>query len=119
MPAARVHVPTEPEVQPPQGRLLLETVRSHGGGGRRVVLVNPDDLVQLGLRCGDVVDVVSEWADGEHRTPGFRLVSYPTPRGRAATYFRDTHLLDPTARTTCVGAAPTGDALVVRFEPER
>ena len=61
----------------PEGRLLLQTMRSHDQfnttiyglddryrgikDGRRVVFVNPDDIESLGLRDGQHVDIVSEW----------------------------------------------------------
>ncbi len=67
----------------PEGRLLLQTMRSHDQfnttiyglddryrgikDGRRVVFVNPDDIESLGLRDGQFVDLVSEWEDGEER----------------------------------------------------
>ncbi|MBX6766033.1 MAG: FdhF/YdeP family oxidoreductase, partial [Actinomadura rubrobrunea] len=70
----------------PEGRLLLQTVRSHDQynttvyglddryrgvkAGRRVVFVNPADLEALGLADGETVDLVSEWTDGvERRAP--------------------------------------------------
>lgn len=88
----------------PEGRLLLQTLRSHDQynttiyglddryrgikGGRRVVLVNPDDARTLGLADGAYTDLVSEWKDGtERRAPGFRIVHYPTARGCAAAYY--------------------------------
>ena len=71
----------------PEGRLLLQTLRSHDQfnttiyglddryrgikGGRRVVFVHPDDIRHLGWAEGDLVDLVSEWDDGSERTaPG-------------------------------------------------
>jgi molybdopterin-dependent oxidoreductase alpha subunit len=74
-------------VRVPEGRLLLQTVRSHDQfnttiygqddryrgvtGGRRVVFVNPQDLEELGVGDGETVDLVSEWRAGPDRTgPG-------------------------------------------------
>ena len=64
----------------PRGRLLLQTLRSHDQynttiygkddryrgihGGRRVIMVNPKDIQQLGFAEDDIVDLVSEWRDG-------------------------------------------------------
>jgi len=120
-------------IRPPAGRLLLQTIRSHDQynttvyghddhyrgihGGRRVVLVNPADLEDLGLRDGDTVDIVSEWSDGERRAPGFRLVSYPTARGCAAAYFPETNVLVPLDSTADGSNTPTSKSLVVRLEP--
>lgn len=96
----------------PEGRLLLQTVRSHDQynttiyglddryrgvkAGRRVVFVNPADLSGLGLADGALVDLVSEWSDGtERRAPAFRAVAYPTAPGCAAAYFPETNVLVP------------------------
>ena len=119
-------------IRPPEGRLLLQTLRSHDQynttvyshddhyrgihGGRRVVLVNPSDIESLELRDGDVVDIVSEWIDGERRAPGFRVVSYPTARGCAAAYFPETNVLVPLDSTADGSNTPTSKSLVVRLE---
>ncbi|WP_067488298.1 FdhF/YdeP family oxidoreductase [Actinomadura hibisca] len=118
----------------PEGRLLLQTVRSHDQynttiygmddryrgvrAGRRVVFVNPGDLAALGLADGGTVDLVSEWEDGvERRAPGFRLVAYPTARGCAAAYFPETNVLVPLDSTAQVSNTPTSKSIVVRLEP--
>ncbi|MFE0465451.1 FdhF/YdeP family oxidoreductase [Kitasatospora sp. NPDC058965] len=124
---------TAPEV--PAGRLLLQTLRSHDQynttiyglddryrgitGGRRVVLVNPDDLAELGLTAGDHVDLVSEWRDGsERRAPHFKLVAYPVAGGGAAAYYPETNVLIPLDSTADISNTPTSKAVVVRFEPD-
>ncbi len=118
----------------PEGRLLLQTVRSHDQynttiygmddryrgikAGRRVVFVHPDDLTGLGLRDAAMVDLVSEWADGvERRAPGFRIVAYRTARGCAAAYFPETNVLVPLDSTADVSNTPTSKSVVVRLEP--
>ena len=118
----------------PDGRLLLQTIRSHDQynttiyglddryrgirQGRRVVLVHPDDLAALGHDDGDRVDVVSEWADGDRVAPSFRLVAYPVARGTAAAYFPEANVLVPLDSTAEVSGTPTSKSLVVRFAPE-
>lgn len=121
----------------PPGRLLLQTIRSHDQynttvygkddryrgihGGRRVVLVAPADLVDLGFDDGEVVDLVSEWThpDGavqERRAEAFRLVSYPTPPGNAAAYYPETNVLVPLDSVADVSGTPTSKSIVVRLE---
>ncbi|MFE9371489.1 FdhF/YdeP family oxidoreductase [Streptomyces sp. NPDC006711] len=117
----------------PQGRLLLQTLRSHDQynttiyglddryrgikGGRRVVLVNPADAAGLGLADGAYVDLVSEWKDGvERRAPGFRVVHYPTARGCAAAYYPETNVLVPLGSTADVSNTPASKSVVVRLE---
>ncbi|GAA3923062.1 FdhF/YdeP family oxidoreductase [Actinomadura viridis] len=118
----------------PEGRLLLQTVRSHDQynttiygmddryrgvkAGRRVVFVSPADLEALGLADGARVDLVSEWSDGvERRAPGFRIVAYPTARGCAAAYFPETNVLVPLDSTAEVSNTPTSKSIVVRLVP--
>ncbi|MFJ6936200.1 FdhF/YdeP family oxidoreductase [Streptomyces sp. NPDC101132] len=118
----------------PEGRLLLQTLRSHDQynttiyglddryrgirGGRRVVLVHPDDAAALGLADGAYTDLVSEWNDGvERRAPGFRVVHYPTARGCAAAYYPETNVLVPLDSTADTSNTPASKSVVVRFEP--
>ncbi|MBJ6646649.1 hypothetical protein DD630_08370 [Streptomyces sp. BSE7F] len=117
----------------PEGRLLLQTLRSHDQynttiyglddryrgirNGRRVVLVNPDDAQALKLADGSYVDLVSEWRDGvERRAPGFRVVHYPTARGCAAAYYPETNVLVPLDATADVSNTPASKSVVVRLE---
>ncbi|WP_329024285.1 FdhF/YdeP family oxidoreductase [Streptomyces sp. NBC_01423] len=117
-----------------EGRLLLQTLRSHDQynttiyglddryrgikGGRRVVLVHPDDATALGLADGSYTDLVSEWKDGvERRAPGFRVVHYPTARGCAAAYYPETNVLVPLDSTADTSNTPASKSVVVRFEP--
>ncbi|MFE6685401.1 FdhF/YdeP family oxidoreductase [Streptomyces sp. NPDC057743] len=129
--AAPVEHPTVPE-----GRLLLQTLRSHDQynttiyglddryrgikNGRRVILVHPDDAAQLGFADGAYADLVSEWTDGsERRAPGFRVVHYPTARGCAAAYYPETNVLIPLDHTADTSNTPAAKSVVVRLETAR
>ncbi|MDX3576345.1 FdhF/YdeP family oxidoreductase [Streptomyces sp. FL07-04A] len=117
----------------PEGRLLLQTLRSHDQynttiyglddryrgirNGRRVVLVNAEDARASGLAEGAYVDLVSEWRDGvERRAPGFRVVLYPTARGCAAAYYPETNVLVPLDATADTSNTPASKSVVVRLE---
>ncbi|MCZ1010527.1 FdhF/YdeP family oxidoreductase [Streptomyces lydicus] len=125
---APVEYPTAPE-----GRLLLQTLRSHDQynttiyglddryrgikNGRRVVLVHPDDARERGLADGAYTDLVSEWTDGsERRAPGFRVVHYPTARGCAAAYYPETNVLIPLDHTADTSNTPAAKSIVIRLE---
>ncbi|WP_306319079.1 MULTISPECIES: FdhF/YdeP family oxidoreductase [unclassified Streptomyces] len=118
----------------PPGHLILQTLRSHDQwntipyamddryrgvkGARRVVLANADDLDELGIAEGELVDLVSVWTDGsERRAPAFRVVGYPTPRGSAAAYYPETNVLVPLDSVAENSNTPTSKAVVVRLEP--
>ncbi|MBA8806462.1 FdhF/YdeP family oxidoreductase [Promicromonospora sukumoe] len=125
-------------VQVPEGRLLLQTVRSHDQfnttvyglddryrgvkNGRRVVFVHPDDLASSGVADGDTVNLISEWPGpdgsvGERRAEGFRAISFPTARGCAAAYFPETNVLVPLDHTADQSNTPASKSVVVRLEP--
>lgn len=119
-------------IEIPDGRLLLQTVRSHDQfnttiygrndryrgikDGRRVVFAHPVDLAQLGFGDGDMVDLVSEWTDHERRAVGFRVVAYPVARRTAAAYFPETNVLVPLGSTADVSRTPTSKSIIVRME---
>ncbi|MFC0532955.1 FdhF/YdeP family oxidoreductase [Phytohabitans kaempferiae] len=135
-PSGKAHFTAGPlsVIKVPEGRLLLQTVRSHDQynttiygmddryrgvkAGRRVVFVNPDDLVALGVADGSMVDLVSEWTDGvERRAKSFRVVAYPSARGCAATYFPEANVLVPLDSTAEGSNTPTSKQIIVRLEP--
>ncbi|MDN3496649.1 FdhF/YdeP family oxidoreductase [Planococcus sp. APC 4015] len=124
----------------PPGRLLLQTLRSHDQynttiygkddryrgihGGRRVVLVNADDIAELGFADAEIVDLVSEWTDAEgqveeRRAEAFRIVAYSTPRGNAAAYYPETNVLVPLDSVADVSGTPTSKSVVIRLERRR
>jgi molybdopterin-dependent oxidoreductase alpha subunit len=130
---ARLSVNRLEPIRTGPGRLLLQSMRSHDQynttiyglndryrgvkGGRRVVLIHPDDLEERGLSDGDHVDLVSEWDDGERRAERFRATSYPTARGCAAAYFPEANALVPLDSTAEGSNTPTSKSIVIRLEP--
>ncbi len=122
----------------PDGRLVLQTLRSHDqynttiyglddryrgvSGGRRVVFVNPADIESFGFSAGDRVDLVSEFPDAggglkERRAEDFMIVPYPTPVGNAAAYYPETNSLVALDDVAAGSNTPVSKAVVIRFEP--
>ncbi|EPD95831.1 FdhF/YdeP family oxidoreductase [Streptomyces albus] len=118
----------------PEGRLLLQTLRSHDQynttvyglddryrgikNGRRVVLVRPQDALRLGLPDGSYADLTSEWSDGRERVArGFRVVHYPTAPGCAAAYYPETNVLVPLDATADTSNTPASKSVVIRLTP--
>ncbi|GBE67515.1 putative oxidoreductase [Mycobacterium sp. MFM001] len=122
----------------PEGRLVLQTLRSHDQynttiyglddryrgvkGGRRVVFVNPADIAKFGLQAGDRVDLVSEFTDGdgdvqERRAKDFMVVEYATPVGNAAAYYPETNALVALDHVAAKSNTPVSKAIVIRLEP--
>ena len=130
---ARFSVNEIQTIQVPPGRLLLQTVRSHDQfnttiysnedryrgihDSRRVVLVNPQDLAELGLADGDHVDVFGEWTDDVERClRDYRLVAYPTSRQCAAAYFPEANVLIPLESVAEGSNTPTSKSVIIRLE---
>jgi molybdopterin-dependent oxidoreductase alpha subunit len=110
------------------GELVLQSLRSHDqfnttiyghddryrgiSGGRRVVLVNAEDITRLGFQAGDVVDIERQSSGQTRAVRSFRIVSYPTPSGCAAAYFPEANALvdhddrSPEAGTPAFKAIP-------------
>lgn len=121
----------------PEGRLVLQTLRSHDQynttiyglddryrgvkGGRRVVFLNPADIETLGLADGARVDLISEYTSAsgeveERRAKDFLVVPYSTPVGNAAAYYPETNPLVPLDHTAVKSNTPVSKAVVIRVE---
>ena len=131
---ARFTANTMEPIRVPEGRLLLQTLRSHDQfnttiygrndryrgirNGRYVVFVNPVDIQECGLVDGQHVDIHSEWPGEPDRVlRGMRVVPYPTARGCAAAYFPEANVLVPLGSTARGSNTPVSKAVVVRLEP--
>ncbi|MEU0504057.1 FdhF/YdeP family oxidoreductase [Nocardia sp. NPDC005998] len=118
----------------PEGRLILQTLRSHDQynttiyglddryrgvhGGRKVILMHIDDITEFGFVDGDLVDLISEWTDAtERKVTGFRIVEYATPRGNAAAYYPETNPLVPLDHVAARSNTPVSKAVTIRIEP--
>lgn len=111
------------------GRLLMMTIRSHDQynttvyglddryrgihGGRRVVLMNADDVRDRGLSEGDTVDITSHFSDGERAAPRFVVVAFAIPRGCCATYFPEANVLVPLGAVARKSNTPASKSVVV------
>ncbi|CAM5577960.1 formate dehydrogenase [Streptomyces badius] len=120
----------------PDGRLLLQTLRSHDQynttiyglddryrgirGGRRIVMVNPEDATALGLTDGAYTDLVSEWKDGvERRAEGFRIDHNPTARAAPPPSHPEDQRPVPLDSTADTSNTPASKSVVIRFEEPR
>ncbi|MDQ3156663.1 MAG: FdhF/YdeP family oxidoreductase [Actinomycetota bacterium] len=122
-------------LQVPEGHLLLQTLRSHDQfnttiyghsdryrgikDGRRVVFIHSDDIIGLGFKDGDFVDLIARWEDDDvdRVAENFRLVAYDTPRGSAAAYYPETNPLVPLDSTATGSNTPTSKSVIVSLVP--
>ncbi len=113
--------------------LVMQTLRSHDqynttvygfedryrgiSGERNIILINPEDMNDLGLKHESLVNVTSLWADNvERKIEGFKLVSYDIPKGNVAAYFPEANPLVPLASIGDLSSTPTSKSIAVVIE---
>ncbi len=111
------------------GQLLMMTIRTHDQfnttiyglndryrgvfGGRRVILMNEQDMAERGLSAQKLVDLTSHF-EGETRVATrFVVVPYDIPRGCTATYFPETNVLVPLGSRADKSRTPTSKSVVI------
>jgi len=130
---ARFTVNPAPENRLGPGQLVMMTIRSHDQfnttiyglddryrgvtRGRRVVLLNAEDLRERGLKAGDLVDLVSHFRGQTRTAPHFTVVEYDIPRGCAATYFPEANVLVPLDSVAETSNTPTSKYVVITVRP--
>ena len=94
-----------------EGQYLMTTIRSHDQfnttiydnndryrgihNGRRIVMMNVEDMQQANFQKGDYVDLFSHFKGEERVAPNFLVVPYDIPRNCVATYFPEANVLVP------------------------
>ncbi len=117
----------------PPGHLVMTTIRTHDQfnttiyglddryrgiyNERRVVLMNGDDIRELGLAKGQVVDLTSVYEGQTRVARRFIVVPYDIPRGGAATYFPETNVLVPIDSVAEGSNTPTSKYVVIQVTP--
>ena len=117
----------------PEGRLVLQTLRSHDQynttiyglddryrgvyGERKVLFAHPDDLAEIRNRIGERVDIVGLHADGvTRRAEDFRLVPFDMPRGAVAGYYPELNVLVPLSTFGDKSDTPTSKSVLVTLQ---
>ena len=86
-------------------------------GERRVIFMNGADIVEHGLVERQLVDLISEWHDGERVAESFIVVPYDLPRRNCATYFPEANPLVPLDSYADRSQTPTSKSVVIRIRP--
>ena len=92
-------------------KFMMMTIRSHDqynttiyglddryrgiSNGRRVILMNKNDISRCNLSKGELVDLSSEMDSGTVLSPDWFVVPYDIPEGNVATYFPESNCLIP------------------------
>jgi anaerobic selenocysteine-containing dehydrogenase len=121
------------------GQFLMTTLRGHDQynttiyglddryrgifHGRRVVLMNADDIKDHGWKAGDRLDITSHFQNSGKEelrgAPRFVLVPYEIPRRCVATYFPEANVLVPIGSVALRSNTPTSKAVIVSLAPSR
>lgn len=110
-------------------KFMMMTIRSHDQynttiyglndryrgikNGRRVVLMNNLDIVNLGLSKGSMVDLSSEMKSGLVVSPNWFVVPYEIPEGNIATYFPESNILIPLDSVADRSNTPTSKSVPI------
>jgi molybdopterin-dependent oxidoreductase alpha subunit len=91
--------------------------------GRRVVLINPDDMEEHGWNAGDRLDITSHFRNNGktelRKAARFVAVPYEIPRRCVATYFPEANVLVPIGSVALRSNTPTSKAIFVSFARSR
>ncbi|CAN5824396.1 FdhF/YdeP family oxidoreductase [soil metagenome] len=117
----------------PAGRYVMMTIRSHDQfnttiyglddryrgiyNGRRVVLMNEEDIREAGLQQGQIVDLTSHYEDEERVARHFLVAPFSIPRGCTATYFPEANVLVPINSTAVRSNTPTSKSVIISIAP--
>ncbi|MSP18437.1 MAG: FdhF/YdeP family oxidoreductase [Bdellovibrionales bacterium] len=121
-----------PHLEVLAGQFIMATIRSHDQynttiygmedryrgihQGRRVVLMNIEDMKEQNLSEGDPVDLISHYRGVKRRAKNFRIVTYEIPRGCVASYFPETNVLIPIDSFAEGSQTPTSKSVIISLE---
>ena len=81
--------------------------------GRRVVLMNKEDMLENGLETSDLVDLSSDRDNGQIISPKWFVVPYDIPSGNIATYFPESNVLIPLESVADRSNTPTSKSVPI------
>jgi len=115
------------------GELIMMTIRTHDQfnttiygledryrgihNERRVILMNPEDLRERGLKTGQTVDLISHFENEQRHANHFIVVPYDIPKGCTATYFPEANVLVPIGSTADRSNTPVSKFVRITVAP--
>ena len=110
-------------------KFMMMTIRSHDqynttiyglddryrgiSKGRRVILMNKNDISKCNLSKGELVDLSSEMNSGTVLSPDWFVVPYDIPEGNVATYFPESNCLIPLDSVAEKSNTPTSKSVPI------
>ena len=117
-----------PNVEIEDDQFVMMTMRSHDQynttiyglddryrgikGNRRVVLMNPDDMLDLQLKTRDYVDITSHFNGSLRISKQWIVIPYKIPKRNIATYFPEANELVPLESTADISNTPTSKWII-------
>jgi molybdopterin-dependent oxidoreductase alpha subunit len=117
----------------PAGQFALMTMRSHDQfnttiyglddryrgiyNGRRVIFLNAEDVAELGLTQGQIVDLTSHFNSEQRKADHFMVVPYSIPRRCAAAYFPEANALVPLDSVARKSGTPVSKFVPITIAP--
>jgi molybdopterin-dependent oxidoreductase alpha subunit len=121
-----------PKRQLEPGQLALTTVRSHDQfnttiyawndvyrgihNGRRVLMMNTEDMAERGIVAGDIIDITSHFKDQKRYAKRFVAVPYRLSRGDCAGYFPELNVLLAVGSVADKSHQPAAKNIVITVE---
>jgi molybdopterin-dependent oxidoreductase alpha subunit len=118
-----------------KGQYIMMTIRSHDQynttiyglddryrgiyNGRRIILMNPDDMKEAGINQGDILDLTSHFQGEQRVAKHFVAVPFKIPRGCTATYFPEANVLVPIDSIAEKSQTPTSKFVVITVSPSK
>ena len=81
-------------------------------GNRRVVLMNPDDMLELNLKTRDIVDITSHHNGSAIESRHWIAIPYKIPKRNVAAYFPEANELVPLDSTADISNTPTSKWII-------
>ena len=132
---AVIHSHKLPEREIPDDRFILMTLRSHDQynttiygmddryrgiyNSRRIVMMNSNDMDELGLRPMDEIDLTSHFEGREILAEKWKVVPYEIPRKNLAAYFPEANVLVPLDSVAKGSNTPTSKWIEVSLKPRK
>jgi len=114
------------------GEFIMMTIRTHDQfnttiyglndryrgiyNGRRIVMMNSEDIAEANLKAGDFIDLYNHHEGIERFAPHFMIVEYDIPQKCMATYFPEANVLVPINQYARRSYTPASKQVLVTFK---
>lgn len=115
-----------------EGEFTMMTIRTHDQfnttiyglddryrgiyNGRRIVMMNIEDIKDANLKAGDFIDLYNHHEGVERIAPHFMIVEYDIPQKCMATYFPEANILVPINQYAHKSKTPASKQVLVTFK---